>query len=139
MEGSTFTTNAFIIFKKKKDSAKDATPFISSVIMQYKGYKLLDSKYSTLFVKNKNIPIIKASHIPPGYKSDLRQKAFDSRVKYCTFVEGDYLDDNRFAKTLLQTLKNRKSKELEINPLRLKKIQKIHSAIISFSYFFFIT
>ena len=38
---------------------------------------LLDVKYGILFVKDKNVPVILSSHIPPTYKSELRQAAFD--------------------------------------------------------------
>lgn len=67
----------------------------------------LDSKYGRIFVKEKNVPIIIASHLYPRYDSRIRQKAFDSRVKYTKFKEGEYLNMDRFIKTLYKSLEAR--------------------------------
>ena len=60
---------------------------------------LLDIKYGFIFVKDKNVPVILSSHIPPSYSSEVRQSAFDSRVVYCNFLPGEYLEVGRLAKT----------------------------------------
>jgi hypothetical protein len=73
---------------------------------------LLDVKYGLVFVKDKNVPIILSSHIPPSYSSELRQSAFDSRVTYCDFLPGDHLEVGRLAKTLLFLLESRSLRKL---------------------------
>lgn len=72
----------------------------------------LDCKYGTMFLKEKNVPVILASHIFPSYKSGLRQSAFDSRVEYCEFLPDEHLDVGRLAKTLLELLLARSSPRL---------------------------
>ncbi|DBA67805.1 TPA: hypothetical protein ACH3X2_014212 [Trebouxia sp. C0005] len=81
---------------------------------------LLDAKYGLVFVKDKNIPVIISSHIPPSYSSELRQRAFDSRVIYCDFLPGDHLEVGRLAKTLLSLLESRSLPKVDSGNLFLE-------------------
>lgn len=73
----------------------------------------LDAKYGHTFYKNKNVPIILATHKTPKYKAEADQKAFDTRVIKTRFEYTDHIEKDRLAKTLYECLEGRLRVKLE--------------------------